>query len=55
LMVMANAGCTGNWRRHKVKGIRSVSEGVMFNRGMNIHWPFVGPVATSASMTCCMN
>ncbi len=34
-MVMANAGRTGNWRRRVVKGIRSVSEGVMLSRGMN--------------------
>jgi len=55
LMVMANAGCIGNWRRHRVKGIRSVFEGVMLNRGMNTRWPFVGPIATSASMTCYMS
>jgi len=42
-------------RRHKVKGIRSVSEGVMLSRGMNNRWPFAGPVATSASMTCYMS
>jgi hypothetical protein len=36
LMVMANAGRTGNWRRRRVKNIRSVSEGVMLSRGMNI-------------------
>jgi hypothetical protein len=55
LMVMPNAGCTGNWRRRKVKGIRSVSEGVMLSRGMNIRWPFAGPIATSTSMTCYMS
>ncbi len=55
LMVMANARRTGNWRRRRVKGIRSVSEGVMLSRGMNTRCPFVGPVATSASMTCCMS
>jgi hypothetical protein len=38
-----------------VKGIRFVFEGVMLSRGMNTHWPFAGPVATSASMTCCMS
>jgi hypothetical protein len=40
-----NARRTGNWRRCRVKGIRSISEGVMFSRGMNIRWPFVRPVA----------
>jgi hypothetical protein len=55
LMVMANAGRTGNWQWRRVKGIRFVSEGVMLSHGMNTRWPFAGPVATSASMTCYMN
>jgi hypothetical protein len=55
LMVMANAKRTGNWRRRRVKGIRSVFESVMLSRGMNTRWPFVGPVVTSASMTCYMS
>jgi len=38
-----------------VKGIRYVSEGVMLSHGMNTRWPFAGPVATFASMTCCMS
>jgi hypothetical protein len=46
LMVMPNVGRTGNWRRRRVKGICSVSEGVMVSRGMNTRWPFAGPVAT---------
>jgi hypothetical protein len=42
-MVMPNAGRTGNWRRRRMKGIHSVSEGVMLSRGMNTRWPFAGP------------
>jgi hypothetical protein len=55
LMVMANAGRTRNWQRRKVKGIRSMSEGVMLSHGMNTRWPFARLVATLASMTCYMS
>ncbi len=55
LMVMANVGHTGYWQRRRVKGIHFVSKGVMLSRGMNTRWPFAGPIATSASMTCCMS
>ena len=54
-MVMAKAGRTGNWRRHKVNGQDSASDGVMFKRGMKTLWPVDGPVTTSASIKSACN
>ena len=51
LMVIANAGCTGNWWRLKVKG-SSVSEGDIIMRGMKTRLPELFPVIISASITC---
>lgn len=50
-MVIANVGCTGNWRRLKMKG-RSVSEGDIIMRGIKTLVPGRFPVIISASMTC---
>jgi hypothetical protein len=55
LIVMANAGCNGNCRRRRVKGILSVSEVVMLRRGMKTHLPLSGPLAISASIMCYIN
>jgi hypothetical protein len=55
LIVMANAGHNGNYRRRRVKGILSVSERVMLKRGMKTRMPLSGPVAISTSIMCCIN
>jgi hypothetical protein len=55
LVVMANAGRNGNCRRRSVKGILSVSEGVMLRWGMKTHLPLSGPVAISTSIMCCIS
>jgi len=52
---MANAGRNGNCRWRRVKGILSVSEGVMLRRGMKTHLPLSGPVVISTSIMCCIN
>ncbi len=52
LIVMANAGRNGNCRQRRVKGILSVSEGVMLRRGMKTRLPLSGPVAISTSIMC---
>jgi len=53
LIVMANVGRNGNCRRRRVKGILSVSEGVLLRRGMKMRLPLSGPVAISTSIMCC--
>ncbi len=55
LIVMANAGHNGNYRRRRVKCILSVSEGVMLRRGMKMRLPLSGPVAILASIMCCIS
>jgi hypothetical protein len=55
LIVMANAGRNENYHQRRVKGILSVSEGVMLRRGMKMCMPLFNPVAISASIMCCIN
>jgi len=52
LIVMANAGRNGNCRRRRVKGILSMSKGVMLRRGMKTCLPLSSPVVISASIMC---
>jgi len=55
LILMANAGYNGNCRQWRVKGILSVSEGVMLRRGMKTRLPLSGPMAILASIMCCIS
>ncbi len=52
LTIMANAGRNGNYHRQRVKGILSVSKGVMLRWGMKTRLPLSGHVAILASIMC---
>jgi hypothetical protein len=52
LIVMANAGRNGNCHLRRVKGILSVSKGMMLRWGMKTRMPLSGPVVISASIMC---